>query len=88
VVGDPARRENLSVNPGSTTTPAQAATPATAEAARIASASRVADVPQEKADLMHAIYERITVAGPEIVGFRLTVAACRTDWRSRCQKRF
>ena len=25
--------------------------------------------------LMHAIYERITVAGPEIVGVRLTAAA-------------
>ena len=34
-----------------------------------------ADVPREKADLMHAIYERITVAGPEIVGVRLTPAA-------------
>ena len=34
-----------------------------------------ADVPKEKADLMHAIYERITVAGPEIVGVRLTAAA-------------
>ena len=30
---------------------------------------------KEKADLMHAIYERITVAGPEIVGVRLTQAA-------------
>jgi len=30
---------------------------------------------KEKADLMHAIYERITVAGPEIVGVRLTGAA-------------
>jgi len=30
---------------------------------------------KEKADLMHAIYERITVAGPEIVGVRLTAAA-------------
>jgi hypothetical protein len=36
---------------------------------------RIADVPKEKADLMHAIYERITVAGPEIVGVRLTAAA-------------
>ena len=33
------------------------------------------DVPVEKADLMHAIYERITLAGPEIVGVRLTAAA-------------
>ncbi len=30
---------------------------------------------KEKADLMHAIYDRITVAGPEIVGVRLTQAA-------------
>ncbi len=37
--------------------------------------SKPADVPKEKADLMHAIYERITVAGPEIVGVRLTPAA-------------
>ncbi len=36
---------------------------------------QAADVPKEKADLMHAIYERITVAGPEIVGVRLTQAA-------------
>ncbi len=36
---------------------------------------QTADVPKEKADLMHAIYERITVAGPEIVGVRLTAAA-------------
>jgi DNA invertase Pin-like site-specific DNA recombinase len=34
-----------------------------------------ADVPKEKADLMHAIYERITVVGSEIVGVRLTAAA-------------
>ena len=26
-------------------------------------------------DVMHAIYDRITVAGPEIVGVRLTAAA-------------
>ena len=36
---------------------------------------RLADVPKEKADLMHAIYERITVVGPEMVGVRLTAAA-------------
>jgi hypothetical protein len=46
---------------------------------------QIADVPKEKADLMHAIYERITVAGPEIVGVRLTAP---TDWRSRCPKRW
>ena len=33
------------------------------------------DVPKEKAELMHAIYERITIAGPEIVRVRLTAAA-------------
>ena len=36
---------------------------------------QTADVPKEKADLRHAIYERKTVAGPEIVGVRLTAAA-------------
>ena len=34
----------------------------------IGEAMQSADVSKEKADLMHAIYERITVAGPEIVG--------------------
>ena len=29
---------------------------------------------KEKADVLHAIYDRITVAGPEIVGVRLTKA--------------
>jgi hypothetical protein len=32
-------------------------------------------VPEEKADLLHAICERIVVAGPEIVRVRLTSAA-------------
>ncbi len=41
----------------------------------ISESIQTADVPKEKADLMHAIYERITVAGPEIVGVRLTAAA-------------
>jgi hypothetical protein len=51
------------------------------------------DASKEKADLMHAIYDRITVAGPEIVGVRLTQAACahglalvlaeRLNWRAR-----
>jgi hypothetical protein len=36
---------------------------------------QVADVSKEREELMHAIYERITVAGPEIVGVRLTQAA-------------
>jgi hypothetical protein len=45
-------------------------------------------------DVMHAIYDRITVAGPEIVGVRLTAAAYahgsalalpekRLKWRAR-----
>jgi hypothetical protein len=33
------------------------------------------DASKEKADLMQAIYDRITVAGLEIVGVRLTQAA-------------
>jgi DNA invertase Pin-like site-specific DNA recombinase len=36
---------------------------------------READVPQAKADLLHAIYERIVVAGREFVSARLTPAA-------------
>ena len=41
----------------------------------LAESIQLADVPKERADLMHAIYERITVAGPRIVGIRLTSAA-------------
>ncbi len=41
----------------------------------IAESVQQADVPKERADLMHAIYERIVIAGPEIVGVRLTSAA-------------
>jgi hypothetical protein len=36
---------------------------------------KTADIPAAKADLLHAIYERITVAGPSIVSVRLTAAA-------------
>src|SRR3954471_11810110 len=36
---------------------------------------QVADVPKERKELIHAIYELIKVAGPEIVGARLTQAA-------------
>ena len=36
---------------------------------------------------MHAIYERITVAGPEIVGVRLTRRPTHTDWRWHCPRR-
>jgi hypothetical protein len=35
----------------------------------------LADVPEAKADVLHAIYERIVVAGPRIVSVRLTPAA-------------
>jgi len=41
----------------------------------IGEAMQNADVAKEKSDLMHAIYERITVAGPEIVRVRLIQAA-------------
>ena len=34
-----------------------------------------ADLPDERADLVHAIYERIVVAGPRFVSARLTPAA-------------
>jgi hypothetical protein len=40
----------------------------------LAESVQQADVPKERADLMHAIYERIVVAGPDIVGVRLTLA--------------
>lgn len=33
------------------------------------------DLVEENSDVIHAVYERITVAGPEIVGVRLTQAA-------------
>ena len=36
---------------------------------------RKAEIRQEKADLLHAIYERIVVEGPRIVSARLTPAA-------------
>jgi 5-methylcytosine-specific restriction enzyme A len=41
----------------------------------LAESVQQADVPKERADLVHAIYERITVAGSRIVGIRLTQAA-------------
>ena len=41
----------------------------------LAESVQQADIPKERADLMHAIYERIVIAGPEIVGVRLTSAA-------------
>jgi IstB-like ATP binding protein len=34
-----------------------------------------ADVPEATSDVLHAVYERIVVAGPEFVGVRLTPAA-------------
>ena len=36
---------------------------------------RAAEVPAEKADLLHAVYDRITVAGRRIVSVRLTPSA-------------
>ena len=41
----------------------------------LAESLQVPEKSKEKADLMHDIYDRITVAGPEIVGVRLTPAA-------------
>ncbi len=38
-------------------------------------AMQYSDASQEKADLLHAIYERVIVAGPEIRSVRLTAAA-------------
>jgi hypothetical protein len=43
--------------------------------AAIGESLQVPEKSKEKADLMHAIYDGITVAGPEIVGVRLTSAA-------------
>jgi hypothetical protein len=36
---------------------------------------RVTEVPAERADLLHAVYDRITVAGRRIVSVRLTPSA-------------
>ena len=41
----------------------------------LAATWHAADVAAEKADLLHAIYERIVVAGRDIVSVRLTPAA-------------
>jgi hypothetical protein len=38
-------------------------------------AIKKADLPAERADLIHAVYERIVVAGPTFVSARLTPAA-------------
>ena len=46
-----------------------------------------ADVPEAKAEVLHAIYERIVVTGRTIVSIRLTPSRMRTDWRSRCPRR-
>jgi len=39
---------------------------------------RQADVPEAKAELLHAVYERIVVTGRTIVSTRLTPSALRT----------
>ena len=39
------------------------------------SCDATADVPEAKAELLHAIYERITVRGPAMVGAKLTQSA-------------
>jgi hypothetical protein len=45
-----------------------------------------AELPEEKSDVVHAIYERIVVAGPEFVGVRLTPAAYSHGLRSLYQR--
>ena len=57
-------------------------------AARPGESLEEADVPEEKADLLHAIYERIVGRGPRdraVSGSRRRPT--RTDWRWRCPKR-
>ena len=41
----------------------------------IGDAIRLADLPAERSDLVHAVYERIVVAGPTFVAARLTPSA-------------
>ena len=53
----------------------------------LAESFQQADVPKERAELMHAIYERITVAGPASWESGSPRRPTRTDWRWRCPKR-
>ena len=46
-----------------------------------------ADVPDAKADLLHAIYDQIVVTGRRIVSLRVTPSAYPTAWRLRCPPR-
>ena len=39
-----------------------------------------ADVPEAKADLIHAVYEKVVVAGRDFVSARLTPAAYQHGW--------
>jgi hypothetical protein len=41
----------------------------------LSATSRAAEVAAERADLLHAIYDRITIAGRKIVSVRLTPSA-------------
>ena len=43
-----------------------------------------ADVPEARADLLHAIYDRIVVKGRSIVAARLTPAAYSNGWPLLC----
>ena len=43
-----------------------------------------ADLSAERADLVHAVYERIVVAGPRFVSAHLTPAAYERGWPLRC----
>jgi hypothetical protein len=54
----------------------------------IGEASARADLPAERFQLIHAVYERIVVAGAEFVNARLTPAPTGTGWHSHCQMWF
>ena len=45
------------------------------------------DVPEAKADVLHATYDQTVVTGREIVSVRLTPSAYATPWDLRCPPR-
>jgi hypothetical protein len=51
---------------------------------QVGRAIRNADLPAERSDLIHAVYERIVMAGPTFVTAHLTRRRTSTGWRSRC----
>jgi truncated hemoglobin YjbI len=44
-----------------------------------------ADVPQARSELLHAIYERIVIAGREFVSARFTPEATPAPWQQLCR---